>query len=392
MNLTVDISHILRWQGRLTGIERTEYNLIKYYLEKQAKFTYWDDELKAWIEADQEYVKTNVLNRSSSSVSKLDPSVFTRTTRRLKNRFKKSDKISAKKATISQTFLIPAGLWDNEAYIQSLEQLSGSTKLVHVIYDMIPLVQPGYVVDYLPKVFGNYMLRVLPVCHTVLAISNNSKQDTEKVLEKEGLAIPSIKVIRLGDDITTEGEDKRPDGVPEKYILSVGTIEARKNHQLFGYVYKLAEEKNIFLPPIVVAGKRGWHTESLLHLFENDPYFKEKIIILDDIDDASLRWLYKNTQLTVFPSIYEGWGLPVAESLAYGKVTLSSNSSSMPEVGGVYADYFSPHSPNELLELLNKYSKNSLRSLREEQIKSEFKLVTWEEALISVDKQIAKLI
>jgi glycosyltransferase involved in cell wall biosynthesis len=179
-----------------------------------------------------------------------------------------------------------------------------------------------------------------------------------------------LNTFRLGDDpFGDEAKSIKPDkNIPKEYFLSVGTIEARKNHALFYYVYKSAKAQKINFPKLVIAGKRGWLTEDIQKLIEKDPDVNRQIIIIDKIDDNALAWLYQNAALTIFPSFYEGWGLPVAESLMCGKVTLASNTSSIPEVGLANVDYFSPYSTNELMELMVKYSNSAKRIKREKEL------------------------
>ena len=81
--------------------------------------------------------------------------------------------------------------------------------------------------------------------------------------------------------------------------------------------------------------------------------------------------------MSVYPSYYEGWGLPVAESLSFGKVSLASTASSLPEVGGQFADYFSPNSAPELLDLIVKYTNKKNRQDRQQFIKTNYQPVTW---------------
>jgi glycosyltransferase involved in cell wall biosynthesis len=391
MNLVVDISHILKWQGRLTGVERVEFNIINFYLKQGARFAYWHDQSNSWVEVDALFVEDRIINRATLTQPNVKPSIISRVQRKLK--VQQSKHIEGKKIVLrGNHILIPAGLWDNEAYIQSLEDMAKDNSLLHVIHDMIPILYPGFVVDYLPKVFGKYMYRVLPICTELLANSDNTKKDTIRVLNEAGLSVPNIDVFRLGDDIETQGDDRRPTHVPSKFLLCVGTIEARKNHQIFNYLYRLALEKDVDIPNIVLAGSRGWHTDNFLQMVETDPYLKQKIIIMDNVDDKKLRWLYQNATMTIFPSFYEGWGLPVAESLAYNRVTLSSSTSSMPEVGGESADYFSPNSPEELLQLIRLYLDSHKREKREQYIKSHFKLTPWAEALNHLDKILRNII
>ncbi len=376
----IDVSHILIWNGRLTGIERVEYHLVKYYFDNtNAGFIEWDKNTENFTEIDRRFIKNRIIDRTSEQELKNQKPAGTGVVDKIKNRLLKPPNKS-KEWQAEGTIIILAGLWDNKAYIEKLVKLAGTNKLVHVIYDMIPIVKPEFVVDFLPPVFMDYMLQVLPKCHAMLAISEATKKDAVKLLKSEGLAVPKAESFRLGDDLSRAQKALPPLNIEGDFILSAGTIEARKNHQLLYDVYKKAAKQGANLPNLIVAGKRGWLTEDLQDLIANDPDVKNKIRIVDDATDEQMRWLYENCLFSIFPSLYEGWGLPVAESLGYGKITLASNTSSIPEVGGACTDYFSPLSTDELMKLIQKYLDPKNRADREEYIHNNFKLTDWETA------------
>lgn len=367
MNTYIDVSHIMGWQGVLTGIERVEYHLIKYYANNtNAKYIYWDTNKEIFVEFDKHDIADRVLSKSDDHKHSL----------RTINRFKKLV-FKTKKAIIKKddVLIILAGLWDNDKYIDAVTTVN--TNIVHVVYDMIPIVQPAYVVDFVKAAFYSYMTKVMVNVNLAMSISKSTQDDLVAVLKKERIELPHLDTFRLGDDpFGDEIIGHKPNRkIPKEFFLSVGTIEARKNHTIFYYAYKSAKSQSIDLPKLVIAGKRGWLSEDIQKLIENDPDINSQIIIIDKIDDSALVWLYNNTMLSIFPSFYEGWGLPVAESLMCGKVTLASNTSSIPEVGTTSVDYFSPFSTDQLLNLMVKYSSESARLKREKEIS--YMQTTW---------------
>ncbi|HEY9657884.1 MAG TPA: glycosyltransferase family 1 protein, partial [Allocoleopsis sp.] len=339
MKLLIDISHIMVWTGNLTGIERAEYHIIRHYFEAtDADFVTWNDEAGVFQLIPRDQVEKAIIQRTSEAEQRDAGLAGVKATllHRAKRKLKRS--ASPQLELPEGILLVLAGLWDNNNYIEALENLSQNHKLLHIVYDMIPLSKRGFVVDYLPGVFSNYMYRILPKCQAVLAISESTAKDIKDVLKAQNLRVPEIVTFRLGDEISRASTAVRPAAAKDDFILSVGTIEARKNHQLLYYAYKQMAADKQPLPQLVIAGKRGWLTSDFQHLVEHDPDINKLITIIDKATDSELRWLYENALFTVFPSFYEGWGLPVAESLNYGKVTLASNTSSMPEIGGKFAD------------------------------------------------------
>jgi len=107
----------------------------------------------------------------------------------------------------------------------------------------------------------------------------------------------------------------------------------------------------------VIVGRPGWLAHDIYTIIANDPETKDKFIFLKNVTDNELAWLYKNCAFTIYPSFYEGWGLPVAESIGYGVPCLCSNTSSIPEIAGDIVDYFSPSSPEECLEAMVRLLK-----------------------------------
>jgi hypothetical protein len=395
MSLLIDISHLLNWSGRMSGIERVEFNIVSHYIQTDAQFISWSNDLNQFELCKksrvEDLLKSISMKQQAESVQELSKS--SKIISSIKSKIRKP--VSLKQRTPSYDFqssdrvLVLDGLWDKQNYIEGLKKISERAQVDHVVYDMIPVLYPGYVLEFISEVFENYMKTILPLCTNVYAISKNTVKDTEEVLVSWGCKkLPRINSFQLGDDILTH--EKTTQDIPKgEFILATGTVEVRKNYPLLLYAYGLAREKNIDLPPTFIAGRRGWLSEDFQHVIDTDPYFRKKISILDNVTDNRLTELYKASLFTVCPSYYEGWGLPVRESLSYGKVTLSSDTSSLPEAGGDFADYFSPNNPEALLTLIKKYLDDDTRTKRQIYIDKNYQHCDWESAMINFSKQIS---
>jgi glycosyltransferase involved in cell wall biosynthesis len=262
---------------------------------------------------------------------------------------------------------------------------------------MIPTLFPGYVVDWLPKTFGDYQAKVFAHADGIIAISESTANDARSFIREHNIQnSPKIIVTRIGEEVNTGEED---DGnmspvsglIDEPYILSVSTIEGRKNHAALFYAVKEASRKGIRIPKVVIVGRNGWLTDDIRYTITNDLEAREKILILNDINDRELLWLYKNCLFTIFPSFYEGWGMPIAESLAYGKLCISSNTSSMPEIAGDLIDYFSPYDTGELLERIIENLDEDVRQDKEKIIASHYKQTSWDTMFKQIDQFVSKI-
>ncbi len=291
-------------------------------------------------------------------------------------------------------FMPHGGVWESQTYIAKILELSKTSglKLVPILFDMCPVISPQFVVEPVQEAFENYMKQVLPKSDLVLAISENTARDAKKWLASVGLDNPTnIKVFRLGDEIG--GGKPKPVNVPSEFVVCVGTVEARKNHTGLYYAYKLAAERGESLPPVVIAGRKGWMSGDVYQLMTNDPDIRDKFTFLHNATDDELAWLYQNALFSVYPSFYEGWGLPIAESLLRGTPCVASGTSSMKEIGGDLVSYFSPFSSNEIKDKISAYSndRNLLKSMRK-RISKEYKTTTWDMSYAEVAKEIKKLL
>jgi glycosyltransferase involved in cell wall biosynthesis len=225
------------------------------------------------------------------------------------------------------------------------------------------------------------------MCDLIFSISENTKRDVTDWLRQNKLKVPPITVVRLGDDFSRVNPQKPSVEIPKEYILCVGTVEARKNHTLLYYAYKLAIQKGIVMPHIIIVGRVGWLSNDIYELISSDPQVKDKFIFLHGISDNELNWLYKNSLFSVYPSFYEGWGLPIAESIAHGTPVIASNTSSMPEIAGELIDYFSPTSTDECLGAMVKLLKPENRRDAQERIQK-YKPASWDQSYDIIKRAI----
>lgn len=265
-----------------------------------------------------------------------------------------------------------------------------SLKVVLFCYDVIPVSHPQLCVGDVSAKFANYFSKVAWCANTVLCISECSKRDLVALLREIGAPIPDMKVIKLGCQLPVANLEKvSPHVIPfqnERFLLFVSTIERRKNHEVLYRAYtRLVDAGVQNLPKLVFVGMPGWGVSELLSDLNLDPRMKGRYHILNNIDDDTLCWLYKNCWFTVFPSLYEGWGLPVVESLAAGKFCLASSAASLPEAGGDYIEYLDPWDVQAwALKLKDYIQRPSLIESRQARIVAEFDITTWNETARSV--------
>lgn len=390
MSLYIDVTRLSDWDGRYTGMERFAFEITRNLLktEVDVRLCVFDKE-KGFLELQKENYSINE-GRLEISFSENKHSLKKLLLKDQKNvirELKRHAKISRNRKILDSivlssenTLLIYDGLWDKDEYIQAVKSAADTgIKLAHVVHDLVPIVVPHVCFEFVSQAFRNYFVKVAPKIDTLISISQNTENDFLRFFGKTVKSGIKRVIIRHGEDFGTS-EPKPPHSLNiarQKFVLCVGTIEIRKNHQLLYQAYRQADAECIDLPKLVIVGREGWMSEPVVRAIRNDPAIKDKFILAGPVDDRELAWLYQNCLFTVFPAIYEGWGLPVAESLYYGKVCAASNSSSVPEIGGGLNLYYSPYDSRMCLNVLRDLTVPSSRKKLETHIRAKYKTTSW---------------
>jgi glycosyltransferase involved in cell wall biosynthesis len=175
----------------------------------------------------------------------------------------------------------------------------------------------------------------------------------------------------------------------DSYALVVSTIEVRKNHLLLFRVWRrlLDDMPAELVPTLVFAGQLVWLVADLMEQLHTSRFLNNKIIHIDSPTHQELEALYDGCLFTLFPSLYEGWGLPVMESYAFGRPCIISNTRSLPEAGGSFARYIDSESTTDAYRVIRETLEDraSLRAWRD-RARREFKPVEWSQSARAVLK------
>lgn len=205
----------------------------------------------------------------------------------------------------------------------------------------------------------------------------DSKSSLNDLLQLFRRALGKSSVIYLGKD-----DSFRPDldnarieiiknkyACAGKYILFLGTLEPRKNiKSLILAFHKISQEFTDY--KLVIAGKKGWYYKEIL-LLPKELNLEEKIIFTGYVDELDKPFLIAGAEIFVYPSMYEGFGIPVLEALACGVPTITSNVSSLPEVAGNAALLVNPSNIEELYISIKRLISDKLLYARLKQLSIE---------------------
>lgn len=274
-------------------------------------------------------------------------------------------------------------------------------KIYTFVYDLIPILFPANMVKEMNLAFYSWLSKSIEYTDFYITDSESCKKDLLAFLESHNskLEVKVLPLVQIGvpskiqkPKISFNNEYLNQfheigglelhckNVLADKFILSVGTLEIRKNLWRLVLAWKkLLDQGYSDIPRLVLVGKRGWNNTHFWDLMNSTGNLYGYVSILENVNDMELEALYKNCLFVAMVSRYEGWGLPVGEALSYGKTAVVSNTSSLPEVGRDLVEYCDPASIESIANSVKKlvYQPDYRKSL-ENKIKHT-QLRNWED-------------
>jgi glycosyltransferase involved in cell wall biosynthesis len=286
--------------------------------------------------------------------------------------------------------------WINDQLMATVRAaVAQGVHFVDYFYDLTPVLDAGHA-QHLRPLFERYLALLSDCADRVPAISQSSRNDLANYLEKNGMRTPPGVATTLPSGLNPH-EHTDPQEAQEfivgEYALMVGTIEARKNHLLaFNAWQELINTNGAEnVPTLICVGKIGWNSEDFQARLQATSNLDGKIELRSDgVTDAELVELYLNAAFTIYPSNYEGWGLPVSESLMFGTPVVAANNSSLPEAGGDLACYFPTGDLIEFTNVLQRemLDKRKLAQHKQRITQSTLTPVTWPNIAALIDAEV----
>lgn len=221
-----------------------------------------------------------------------------------------------------------------------------SIKKVVTIHDLIFLRFPQYYSFFDRKIHFWKFGKAAEQADLIIAISEQTKRDIIKYLKVPESKIrvvyqgchQSFKEIQSPEFLNSV---KEKFNLPEKFVLNVGTIEERKN------LLNIVKAINGTEIPLVVIGKKTKYFNKVQKFIEKNKLLNQ-VIFLENVSMEELAAIYKLSKIFVYPSFFEGFGIPVIEALFSGTAVITGNTSSLPEAGGPESLYVNPYQMEDL--------------------------------------------
>ena len=254
------------------------------------------------------------------------------------------------------TFLGAA--WINDALMMAARDAQArGARLVFLLYDLTPVMETGHTAA-VNRLFDRYLHLITQCASAVPAISRSSRDDYVRHCQEADQLAPPGGITGLPCGLTPGQYDTSIPPWPRPYALLVGTVESRKNHIVALRAWQLLIEElgPDAVPDLVCIGRLGWHANEFLREYVMTKGLGGKVSVLStSVTDDELARFYAHALFTVYPSRYEGWGLPVSESLAFGKLPIVASNSSLPEAGRDLAVYIETGDARALADAVRRH-------------------------------------
>ncbi len=266
---------------------------------------------------------------------------------------------------------------------------TASIRFAGLACDVIPLMTPDQLPADIVDACGRWLDGLTVNADAIVAISEATRRDILDVAARRGTPIGpgTIAVTPLdGRFAPVGGGALGPEALAQwglrdgGYVLYTSTVEPRKNHlaALDAWDLLRADVAADAMPVLVCVGRMGWMSAPVERRLADDAGLRRHVRMLSGISDAALDLLYRRCAFTLYPSLYEGWGLPVTESLCYGKVPAIGSASSLPEAGGPFAVYYDASDVRAIADAVRGLIRDAERLSRlETRIRAEFVPRSW---------------
>ncbi len=254
-------------------------------------------------------------------------------------------------------------------------------RLVYTLHDIGFMSHPEFTTEQNRWICFNGVFRASLAADAVIAVSAFSRERFLEVFPH--YPEDRISVVHLGSRFApdrTPGVTSRLAGRfrPGEFWLSVGTLEPRKNlrRMLAAFAEHRKGSRDAF--PLALAGGRGWMEEDL-EAYIRSLGLEEAVIPLGYVTDDDLVWLYRNCFAFVYPSLYEGFGLPVLEAMSLGAPVITSRVTSLPEVAGDAALYVDPWDAADIVRAFGRLGADKdLREALKQEAAIQSRKFSWE--------------
>jgi len=370
-----------------TGIQRVQQELASQYLQRLANdnilFVVYDSNLQRWRTVSPQWLQTLISTARA----------FRGSAMQWQEEYKRlAEKLSTFPMSQPERgdWLVNVGAsWSMPSYFIQIRQLKRrGVKCAFFVHDCIPLLHPAYF-EYNHTIEHSYWLyQVRETADLVICNSEATRADYLELVKPDN--VDNVRVARLdaswaaeiaSPEIEALGSDLLAErGVfDDDFVLCVGTIEPRKNHITLIHVWdRLRNTHPGNCPKLLCVGRIGWKSDAVISQARALGLNESYVFFTGPLSDEILSFLYKKCLFSMYLSYYEGWGLPITESLNAGKLCIAGSSAALKEAGAGHVIHVDERSETSVYDAVTKLLGNELsRASAERKIRDSYRPRSW---------------
>lgn len=379
----LDVTRLIwrRWVGRLpTGIDRVCLAYLDHYRAEAQAVVQWRGFRRILSEAASDRLFV-ILGGPRRTIRRDLVRFLARERSRIGARLAGNDRLYF---NVGHTALDDAGYldWTHAA----------SVRPVYMIHDLIPITHPEYCRAGEAQ---RHIGRVRNMLASAVGIIGNSRATLDSLASfaaETEIALPATIAAPLGTAL--RGASTKEVSPPERpTFIMLGTIEARKNHLLLLQVWaRLVRAHGSLAPRLLIIGQRGWECEQVFDLLDRSEILRGSVIEVPSCSDATLEGHLRSARALLFPTLVEGFGLPLIEALAAGTPVIASNLPVFHEIGQEVPDFVDPLDGPAWQAAIESYAGDlsAARAAQQSRLLA-FRVPTWSDHFAKVDAWLATL-
>lgn len=269
---------------------------------------------------------------------------------------------------------------------------SADLRCIYMIHDLIPITHPEYCRAGEAIRHAGRVRNILASASGIIGNSADTLRALAIFAHKHDLPLPATIAAPLGTALPRSAPTL-PGVSPRPMFVMLGTIEGRKNHVLILQLWsRLVASLGERAPQLIVIGQRGWESEQAINLLDRNEALRGAVVEVGRCNDEQLQEYLSQARALLFPSLVEGYGLPLVEALASGTPVIASDIAVFHEVGQGVPDFIDPLDGPAWQSAILAYSDphSSARAAQLDRMAT-YKLTTWRDHFTGVDAWLAEL-
>ena len=369
-----------------TGIQRVQQELAWEFLQSadaKTSFALYDGAAQRWRVIPADWLRSLI---ASSRTFRGDHESWKEVYGRFRERMKT---FPFRQFQRGEWLLNVGASWSLASYFVQVRHLRRrGVRCAFFLHDCIPVRFPAYFEYHHTIEYSYWLYQIRDTADLVICNSEATRNDYLEIVRPQN--VDDVKVCRLNaswvsEEISTDAELAASEWLSEaglfdeNFVLSVGTIEPRKNHITLIHVWdRLRTTHTAVCPKLLCVGRVGWKSEAVIMQAKSLGLADSHVLFAGALSDEILSVLYRKCLFTVYPSYCEGWGLPVTESLAAGKVCVTGSSPALVEAGAECAIHVDERSETSLYDAITRFlDAPSALAKAEDAIRERFTTRDW---------------